>query len=127
MHAQGSWRHNKTVSTYLLAGLTMSAKRDNQTAISKSLKSGTLPTFTMLRSLLSVEKVPRELVYRNFQELSSSGKFSHAFHCVVSYPRNVINKLQASTLTQNDTGPVGPVTPSIYWSCKIFTGPTFFL
>ena len=33
---------------------------------------------------------------------------------------------QASTLTQNDTGPVGPVTPSIYWSCKIFTGPTFF-
>ena len=83
---------NKTVSTYLLAGLTMSAKRDDQTAISKSLKSGTLPTFTMLRSLLSVEKVPRELVYRNFQELSSSGKFSHAFHCVVLYPRNVINK-----------------------------------
>ena len=34
---------------------------------------------------------------------------------------------QASTLTQNDTGPVGPVTPSICWSCKIFTGPTFFL
>ena len=31
---------------------------------------------------------------------------------------------QASTLTQNDTGPVGPVTPRIYWSCKIFTGPT---
>ena len=28
---------------------------------------------------------------------------------------------QASTLTQNDTGPVGPVTPSIYWSCKMFT------
>ena len=48
MHAQGSWRRNKTVSTYLLAGLTMSAKRDDQTAISKSLKSGTLPTFTML-------------------------------------------------------------------------------
>ena len=23
---------------------------------------------------------------------------------------------QASTLTQNDTGSVGPVTPSIYWS-----------
>ena len=82
----------KLVSTYILAGLTMSAKRDDQTAISKSLKSGTLPTFTMLRSLLSVEKVPRELVYRNFQELSSSGKFSHAFHCVVAYPRNVINK-----------------------------------
>ena len=36
MHAQGSWRHNKTVSTYLLAGLTMSAKRNDQTAISKS-------------------------------------------------------------------------------------------
>ena len=89
MHAQGSWRRNKTVSTYLLAGLTMSAKRDDQTAISKS---GTLPTFTMLRSLLNVEKVARELVYRNFPELSSSGKFSHAFHCVVSYPRNVINK-----------------------------------
>ena len=33
---------------------------------------------------------------------------------------------QASTLTQNDTGPVGPVTPSICWSYKIFTGPTFF-
>ena len=31
-------------------------------------------------------------IYRNFQELSSSGKFSHAFHCVVLYPRNVINK-----------------------------------
>ena len=30
-------------------------------------------------------------------------------------------------LTQNDTGPVGPVTPSIYWSCRIFTGPAFFL
>ena len=37
------------------------------------------------------------------------------------------NRLQASKLTQNDTGPVGPVTPSIYWSCKFFTGPTFFL
>ena len=35
--------------------------------------------------------------------------------------------VQASTLTQNDTAPVGPVTPSIYWSCKMFTGPTFFL
>ena len=34
----------------------------------------------------------RELVYRYFQELSSTGKFSHTFHCVVSYPRNVINK-----------------------------------
>ena len=34
---------------------------------------------------------------------------------------------QASTLTQDDTGPVGPVTPSIYWSCKMFTGPTFLL
>ena len=37
------------------------------------------------------------------------------------------NLFQASTLTQNDTGPVGPVTPTICWSCKIFTGPTFFL
>ena len=91
MHAQGSWRRNKTVSTYLLAGLTMSAKCDDQTAISKSLKSGTLPTFTMLRSLLRLEKVARELVYRNFPKLSSLGKFSHAFHCVVSYPRIVIN------------------------------------
>ena len=34
---------------------------------------------------------------------------------------------QASMLTQKDTGPVGPVTPSICWSCKFFTGPTFFL
>ena len=104
MHAQGSWRRNKTVSTSLLAGLIMSAKRDDQTAISKSLKSGTLPTFTMLRSLLSVEKVPRELVYRNFQELSSSGKFSHAFHFVVSYPRNVINPHPAE-LSGGDLGP----------------------
>ena len=40
----------------------------------------------------SVEKVARELVYRNFPELSRSGNFSHAFHCIVSYPRNVINK-----------------------------------
>ena len=44
MHAQGSWRRNKTVSTYLLAGLTMSAKRDDLTAISKSLKYGTQPS-----------------------------------------------------------------------------------
>ena len=36
-------------------------------------------------------------------------------------------RVQASTLTQNNTGPVGPVTPSICWSCKMFTGPTFFL
>ena len=42
-----------------------------------------------------------------------------------SVPRMFV--YQASTLTQNDTGPVGPITPSIYWSCKIFTGPTFFL
>ena len=33
---------------------------------------------------------------------------------------------QASTLTQNGTGPVGPVSPRIYWSCKNFTGPTNF-
>ena len=30
---------------------------------------------------------------------------------------------QASTLTQNDTGPVGSLTPSICRSCKFFTGP----
>ena len=40
---------------------------------------------------------------------------------------NLSKYVQASTLTQDDTGPVGPVTPSIYWSCKRFTGPTFFL
>ena len=34
--------------------------------------------------------------------------------------------IQPSTLTQNLTGPVGPVAPSIYWSCKGFTGPTNF-
>ena len=34
--------------------------------------------------------------------------------------------VQASTLTQNVTGPIRPVTPSIYWSCKIFTDPTHF-
>ena len=39
----------------------------------------------------------------------------------------ILVEYQASTLTQNDTGPVGPVTPSIYWSYKMFTGPTFFL
>ena len=33
---------------------------------------------------------------------------------------------QASTLTQNGTGLVGPVTPRIYWSCNFFTGPTIF-
>ena len=43
-------------------------------------------------------------------------------HTLVSQLRR-----QASTLTHNDTGPVGPVTPSIYWSCKNFTGPIFFL
>ena len=37
-----------------------------------------------------------------------------------------IYMVQASTLTQNETGPGGPVTPSIYWSCRNFTGPTFF-
>ena len=31
---------------------------------------------------------------------------------------------QASTLIQNGTGPVGPVTLRIYWSCKNLTGPT---
>ena len=41
--------------------------------------------------------------------------------------KKILNSCQASTLTQNDTVPVGPVTPSICWSCKIFTGPTFFL
>ena len=30
---------------------------------------------------------------------------------------------QTSTLTQNVTGLVGPVTPRVYWSCKFFTGP----
>ena len=33
---------------------------------------------------------------------------------------------QASTLTKKVTGPVGPVTPRIYWSCKKITGPTIF-
>ena len=56
----------------------MSAKRDDQTTISKSLKPGTLPTFTMLRSLLSVEKVARELVYRNFPVQASSATHSIA-------------------------------------------------
>ena len=36
------------------------------------------------------------------------------------------NTLQPSTLTQNVTGPVAPITPRIYWSSKIFTGPTSF-
>ena len=71
---------HRTVSTYLLAGLTMSAKRDNQTAMSKSLKSGTLPTFTLLRSLLSVEKVARELVYRNLPVQTSSATHSKKCH-----------------------------------------------
>ena len=34
--------------------------------------------------------------------------------------------MQASTLTQNGTGPVGPVKPKIYWSCKNVAGPTNF-
>ena len=33
---------------------------------------------------------------------------------------------QASTLTRNGTGPIGPVTPRIYWFCKNFTNPTIF-
>ena len=33
---------------------------------------------------------------------------------------------QASTLTQNFTGRVGPVTPIIYWSRKVFISPTHF-
>ena len=39
----------------------------------------------------------------------------------------LFSTFQASTLTQNDTGPVGPATPSICWSSKICTCPTFFL
>ena len=34
--------------------------------------------------------------------------------------------LQTSTLTQNATGPIGPESPRILWSCKILTGPTYF-
>ena len=37
-----------------------------------------------------------------------------------------IDSTQASTHTQNVTGPVGPVKPRIYLSCKIFTGLTNF-
>ena len=44
--------------------------------------------------------------------------------CVLNYIAS--KSEQASTLTQNGTGPVGPVTLRIYWSCKIFTGPTIF-
>ena len=39
---------------------------------------------------------------------------------------SILKVKQASTLTQNVPGPVGPVTPRTYWSCKILTGPTFF-
>ena len=34
---------------------------------------------------------------------------------------------QASTLTLKVTGPIGPVAPRIYWSCKILTGPTSYI
>ena len=37
-----------------------------------------------------------------------------------------LKPMQASTLTKKVTGPVGPVTPRIYWSCKKITGPTIF-
>ena len=55
--------------------------------------------------------------------------FNEGINDLISAGREIINDLsnQASTLTQNDTGPVGPVTPSIYSSCEIFTGPSFFL
>ena len=51
----------------------------------------------------------------------------HAEKCIKIFLCMTFVHEQASMLTQNDTGPVGPVTPSIYWSCKMFTGPTFFL
>ena len=38
----------------------------------------------------------------------------------------IIIIIQASALTQSVTGLLGPITPSIYWSCKLFTGATNF-
>ena len=54
--------------------------------------------------------------------LNLSGK---SFSTFLFY--NSAHPLQASMLTQNDTGPVGPVTPDICWSCQFFIGPSFFL
>ena len=42
------------------------------------------------------------------------------------YDEELKVSLQASTLTQNGTGPEGPVTQRIYWSCKNVAGPTNF-
>ena len=52
---------------------------------------------------------------------------SYIYVYLLYWYKKIYDIRQASTLTQNDTGPIGPVTPSIYWSCEMFTGPTFFL
>ena len=47
-------------------------------------------------------------------------------HTELRESNNVYSFSQASTLTKKVTGPVGPVTPRIFWSCKKYTGPTIF-
>ena len=58
-----------------------------------------------------------------------SVKLVHQSACSLQLFENFLRK-QASTLTQNVTGPVGPVIPrlgSTGPACKILTGPTIFL
>ena len=70
-----------------------------------------------------------EVTVQNLTKLSlmKAWKYQKDIVSLRKYGINTLSYIpQASTLTQNDTGPVGPVTPSIYWSCKKFTGPTLF-
>ena len=48
------------------------------------------------------------------------------YEVIIKRALDADDNCQASTLTQTVTGPVGPVTPRIYWSSKDFTGPTIF-
>ena len=57
------------------------------------------------------------------RELSNEYQYDRVYMVFKSFCVLVLWTKQASTLTKIDTGPVGPVTPSIYWSCKMFTGP----
>ena len=109
MHAQGSWRRNKTVSTYLprWPHNVCQARRSNSHF---KISQVWYPAHFHYAQKPSEHRESAQGASRYFQELTSSGKFSHAFHCVVSYPRNVINKPFRKPWYENRTVEAKPRT-----------------